>query len=281
MSSDKFNKEYTKYLGSSSITPDTFMPFFGYSLTVKETQMLRSSATPRYDITSDGKLVKKDPPIGSIYAEGTGLYRATLERKSATPKQLELEEKFIQAMGNHVLSDNWIWNSPKLPRSAAEIYESNQKTPGYVTAIRIIVTLLIFIPCLILFLTAMLNEMRGIDVDNRILLSLLGMAVAFPAGALISLLFDRTPAWGECSQAERDKYNRMYLNLIERNFPKEAADILKEYAIMERYVSLSSSKKPASPTVSARPGWRCSCGRENAPYVSTCTCGVNKLDMKR
>lgn len=37
------------------------------------------------------------------------------------------------------------------------------------------------------------------------------------------------------------------------------------------------------PLVSANPKpqtWTCSCGRENAAYVSTCTCGINKHDIR-
>lgn len=38
--------------------------------------------------------------------------------------------------------------------------------------------------------------------------------------------------------------------------------------------------KKDTPAVPVGDGWVCSCGRVNANYVSTCTCGVNKRDRK-
>ena len=38
--------------------------------------------------------------------------------------------------------------------------------------------------------------------------------------------------------------------------------------------------KKDTPAVAVGDGWVCSCGRVNANYVSTCTCGVNKRDIK-
>lgn len=38
----------------------------------------------------------------------------------------------------------------------------------------------------------------------------------------------------------------------------------------------SSAGNAASPSSPVNGGWLCSCGRENAPYVSSCVCGISK-----
>ena len=43
-----------------------------------------------------------------------------------------------------------------------------------------------------------------------------------------------------------------------------------------------STKDPANTThISSGSGWTCSCGRKNANYVSTCSCGINKRDLSK
>lgn len=32
-------------------------------------------------------------------------------------------------------------------------------------------------------------------------------------------------------------------------------------------------------TILSTDNWKCTCGKDNPSYVTTCTCGVNKLDI--
>ena len=45
------------------------------------------------------------------------------------------------------------------------------------------------------------------------------------------------------------------------------------------YTPRQSIIRPAAPAPAEPVGWKCKCGRYNAPYVSSCVCGRNKSEV--
>lgn len=61
---------------------------------------------------------------------------------------------------------------------------------------------------------------------------------------------------------------------------------LSEDIVTSVTASAAPTRSPFAPTpVTAKPAgagaWKCSCGRENASYMSTCACGINKREIKK
>ena len=233
-----FNELYIHQ--SDSYVSENFLEFFGFRLECEQNTTLHSTygGSTYLQRQDNGDYQIKSSPISSYYTESASGYHCTLTRRDASEEQKELEQQFIDAMlkkGIDPRSDDYIWKAPVIPTSVSKFYSQNVKDS---IIPKIVVGLVWSICAAAVFYAIYLHSQAGqlTPQIHAYFWSALGGAflVAPVLYFFTSWLFD-PPAFQKRSEDVQEKYRDMYFENIRGHFPKEAAEILKKYAIMKGY----------------------------------------------
>lgn len=237
-----FNDRYSQWIGTNnhgqynSIMTD----FFGFSVNTTDDFVLKNSfgGSTYLKLEEDGKIVKKDSPLGSYYTEKTGTHTLEMERENKpSPKDKEFENRFIAAMGKDFEPNAWVWEPIYVPSSASFIYARKQKKSLWPKIIAILLMTAILAACIWFLIPAVAAVTNG-DATNIInwliiLGTALGLLVAFPIAHEVGAFFRSTPDLEKCSRETQIEYGQKLFDAIDEKLPynAEAAKVLKEYAI--------------------------------------------------